>query len=243
MKGVILAGGLGTRLNPLTTITNKHLLPIYTKPMIFYPIEMLAEAGIDEILLVTGGNSAGDFLRLIGNGKKFGLKSINYTYQEGEGGIADALSLAEDFIDGEKFVVVLGDNILEKSIKDSVTAFEQQAEGARIFLTPVDHPWEYGIASVSGDKITNIIEKPKESDSNMAVIGVYMYPADVFDFIKGLEPSARGELEITDVNNRYVSDGTMQYDVIDGWWMDAGENAEALLLANLTVARQEGVDI
>lgn len=243
MKGVVLAGGLGTRLNPLTKITNKHLLPIYKKPMIFYPIEMLAQAGIKEVLIVTGGNNAGDFLRLIGNGKQFGLRHLEYTYQEGEGGIADALSLAEDFVDGDKFTVVLGDNLLEKGIRHGVEAFQNQAEGARIFLKAVDHPWEYGIATVEGKRITKIIEKPKDSTSNLAVIGVYMYPADVFEFIKGLTPSARGELEITDVNNRYIAQGAMQYDLVDGWWMDAGENAEALLMANLTVARMEGVAI
>jgi glucose-1-phosphate thymidylyltransferase len=243
MKGVVLAGGLGTRLHPLTKITNKHLLPIYKKPMIYYPIEMLVEAGIDDIMIVTGGNSAGDFLRLIGNGKEFGLSHINYTYQEGEGGIADALSLAEDFVEGQKMVVVLGDNILEKGIRAGVEAFEAQEEGARIFLTEVDHPWEYGIADVSDGKIVSIEEKPKEPKTNLAVIGVYMYPPDVFDFIKGLSPSARGELEITDVNNRYVHAGQMQYDVVEGWWMDAGENAEALLQANITVARSQGADI
>ena len=243
MKGVVLAGGLGTRLHPLTKITNKHLLPIYKKPMIFYPIEMLAQAGIQDVLIVTGGNNAGDFLRLIGNGKQFGLRHLEYTYQEGEGGIADALSLAADFVDGDKFTVVLGDNILEKGIREGVEAFKKQPEGARIFLKEVEHPWEYGIATVEGKRITNIIEKPKNSASNLAVIGVYMYPADVFDFIKGLTPSARGELEITDVNNRYIAQGVMQYDIVDGWWMDAGENAEALLMANLTVARMEGVKI
>jgi glucose-1-phosphate thymidylyltransferase len=243
MKGVILAGGLGTRLNPLTKITNKHLLPIYKKPMIYYPIEMLVDAGIDDILIVTGGNSAGDFLRLIGNGKQFGLKHVNYTYQEGEGGIADALSLAEAFVENEKFVVVLGDNILEKGIKTGVDAFAEQADGARIFLKEVEHPWEYGIATVQEGHITQVIEKPEQSDSNLAVIGVYMYPPDVFDFVKSLTPSARGELEITDVNNRYIKQGKMQYDIIDGWWMDAGENAEALLQANITVARMEGVNI
>lgn len=243
MKGVVLAGGMGTRLNPLTKITNKHLLPIYKKPMIYYPIEMLVEAGISEIMIVTGGNSAGDFLRLIGNGKEFGLSHINYTYQEGEGGIADALSLAEDFVEGEKMVVVLGDNILEKGISDGVQSFEKQGKGARIYLTEVDHPWEYGIADVSDGKIANIEEKPEKPKSNLAVIGVYMYPPDVFDFIKSLSPSARGELEITDVNNRYVKAGEMEYDVVDGWWMDAGENPEALLQANITVARSLGVEL
>ena len=243
MKGVVLAGGLGTRLHPLTKITNKHLLPIYKKPMIFYPLEMLADAGIDDVLLVTGGNSAGDFMRLIGNGRDFGFSRLNYSYQEGQGGIADALSLAENFVDGEKFIVVLGDNLLEKSIRSGIEAFKQQEKGARIYLKEVDHPWEYGIAEVTNDKIVRVIEKPKNPPGNLAVIGLYMYPPDVFDFIKTLSPSARGELEITDVNNMYIEKGEMQYDVLDGWWMDAGENPEGLLEANIKVARHEGVKI
>ncbi|MBU0679095.1 MAG: NTP transferase domain-containing protein [Verrucomicrobia bacterium] len=243
MKGVVLAGGLGTRLHPLTKITNKHLLPVYKKPMIYYPIEMLVDAGITDIMIVTGGNSAGDFLRLIGNGKDFGLSRIHYTYQEGEGGIADALSLAEEFTEGEKFVVVLGDNILEKGVREGVSAFEKQETGARIFLTEVDHPWEYGIAEIEGDRVKRIIEKPKDPPTNLAVIGVYMYSPDVFDMIRKLEPSARGELEITDVNNMYINAGGLEYQVLDGWWLDAGENHEALLQANITVARSEGADV
>ena len=243
MKGVVLAGGLGARLNPLTKITNKHLLPIYKKPMIFYPLEMLAAAGITDVILVTGGNSAGDFLRLIGNGKEFGLQHLHYTYQEGEGGIAQALGLAAPFVEGEKIVVILGDNLLEKGIKDGVDAFEKQEKGARVYLTEVEHPWEYGIAELDGNCIKRIVEKPKEPVSNLAVAGIYFYPPDVFEMIQGLSPSARGELEITDVNNLYIDRGEMEYQVIDGWWMDAGENPEALLQANITVARQEGVDI
>jgi len=243
MKGVVLAGGLGTRLFPMTKITNKHLLPIYKKPMIYYPIEMLVEAGIEDIMIVTGGNYAGDFLRLIGNGNEFGLRDIHYTYQDGEGGIAQALSLAEHFAEGEKLIVVLGDNILEKSIRKGVEAFRAQERGARIFLYEVEHPWEYGIAELEGDRVARVIEKPKEPQSNLAVIGVYMYPPDVFDFIKGLSPSARGELEITDVNNRYIERGEMEHEIVEGWWMDAGENAEALLEANLMVARSQGVSI
>ncbi|MBN1268375.1 MAG: NTP transferase domain-containing protein [Kiritimatiellae bacterium] len=243
MKGVVLAGGLGTRLQPLTKITNKHLLPVYKKPMIFYPIEMLVQAGIRDIMLVTGGNSAGDFLRLIGNGREFGLSRIHYTYQEGEGGIADALSLAEEFIENDKVIVVLGDNLLEKGMAEGVRAFERQEAGARIFLTEVEHPWEYGIAELEGGRIARIREKPKDSASRLAVIGVYMYPPDVFEFIKTLSPSARGELEITDVNNWYIERGLMEHQVVDGWWMDAGENAEALLKANLMVARKEGVKV
>ena len=243
MKGVVLAGGLGTRLSPLTKITNKHLLPIYKKPMIYYPIEMLVAAGIRDIMIVTGGNNAGDFLRLIGNGKQFGPCRIHYTYQEGEGGIADALSITREFIEDDKMVVVLGDNILEKGITEGVKAFEKQKNGARIFLKEVAHPWEYGIAETRGGKIKRIVEKPKNPPTNMAVIGVYMYPPNVFDTVSKLKPSARGELEITDVNNAYIKRGEMEYSVLDGWWMDAGENAEALLQANITVARSAGVAI
>lgn len=242
MKGVVLAGGLGTRLSPLTRITNKHLLPIYKKPMIYYPIEMLVEAGISDIMLVTGGNNAGDFLRLIGNGRNFGLSHIHYTYQEGEGGIAEALGLAEDFVEHDKVVVVLGDNILEKGIKRGVRTFAQQQKGARVFLTEVENPSEYGIAQLNGDKIAKIIEKPQDPPTNLAVVGVYMYPPNVFDIIKTLEPSGRGELEITDVNNAYIQRGELEYELIDGFWIDAGESHEALLKANVTMARYEGVD-
>jgi glucose-1-phosphate thymidylyltransferase len=243
MKGVVLAGGLGTRLRPLTRITNKHLLPVYNKPLIYYPIETLVEAGIRDILLVTGGNSAGDFLRLIGNGEDFGLTRINYAYQKGEGGIAEALGLAREFVGNDKLVVMLGDNILQNSLKRSVERFERQSQGSRIFLKRVEHPWEYGVAVTEGEKVVRIIEKPKDPPSDMAVIGVYMYPPDVFEIIKSLKPSSRGELEITDVNNAYIERGCMEYEVVDGWWLDAGENYESLLRANLVIARREGVDI
>jgi glucose-1-phosphate thymidylyltransferase len=243
MKGVVLAGGLGTRLRPLTSITNKHLLPVYNKPMVYYPIEMLVEAGITDIMIVTGGNSAGDFLRLIGNGEDFGLSRINYAYQKGEGGIAQALGLAREFVGNDRVVVVLGDNILQNGIKKGVEAFAQQQKGSRIFLKQVDHPWEYGIAEVDGNKIKRITEKPKNPLSDLAVIGVYMYPPDVFDIVATLTPSARGELEVTDINNAYIQRGEMEYQVVDGWWLDAGESHEALLKANLVVARQNGVDI
>lgn len=243
MKGVVLAGGLGTRLRPLTSITNKHLLPIYKKPMIYYPIEMLVEAGIRDIMIVTGGNSAGDFLRLIGNGEEFGLSRINYAYQKGEGGIAEALGLAREFVGDDRVVVALGDNILQNGIRKGLESFSRQKEGARIFLKSVDHPWEYGIAEVDGDKIRRIIEKPENPPSDLAVIGVYMYPPDVFEIVEQLEPSGRGELEITDVNNAYIERGVLSYEIIDGWWLDAGENHEALLKANLTIAREMGADI
>jgi glucose-1-phosphate thymidylyltransferase len=243
MKGVVLAGGLGTRLQPLTRITNKHLLPVYDRPMIYYPIQTLVEAGIRDILIVTGGPYAGDFLRLIGNGEDFGLSRINYAYQKGEGGIAEALGLAREFVGTDKMVVILGDNILEQGIHAGVQAFAQQETGARIYLKAVDHPWEYGIAEVAEDQLIRVVEKSPRPPGNLAVIGVYMYPADVFEIVKGLKPSARGELEITDVNNVYIERGQMAFSLLQGWWLDAGENHEALLRANLTVARRAGLKV
>ncbi|HND54807.1 MAG TPA: sugar phosphate nucleotidyltransferase [Pirellulaceae bacterium] len=222
MKGVILAGGLGSRLSPLTKVTNKHLLPVYDKPMVFYPIQCLVNAGVKDILLVTGGNNAGDFLRLLGNGSEFGLKHLNYTYQHGEGGIADALKLAEHFADGEKIIVVLGDNIIEKNIAHAVSAFEKQKSGAKILLKEVHDPERFGVASLAGDKVVKIVEKPKQPESNLAVIGIYMYDARVFEIARTLKPSARGELEITDVNNAYIANGELTWDKLDGWWTDAG---------------------
>ena len=222
MKGVILAGGLGSRLLPLTKVTNKHLLPVGRKPMVYYPIECLVNAGITDILIVTGGGNAGDFLKLLGNGKEFGLKHINYTYQEGEGGIADALSLAEHFADREKICVILGDNILEGNIAQAVRDFQKQERGAKIFLKEVPDPERFGVPVLDGDKVVKIEEKPKAPKSPYAVIGIYLYDAQVFDFIRPLKPSARGELEITDVNNMYIEQGAMTYEVIDGWWTDAG---------------------
>ncbi len=236
MKGVILAGGLGTRLYPLTKVTNKHLLPVYNKPMIYYPIQTLINAGIEDILIVTGGNHAGEFLRLLGNGKEFGLKHINYTYQEGEGGIAEALGLAEFFADGDKICVVLGDNIIEKNIRKAAQAFEAQKEGAKILLKEVPDPHRFGVPELKGNRILRIEEKPKEPKSKYAVIGIYFYDAKVFDIIKTLKPSDRGELEITDVNNRYIEEGTMTYDILEGWWTDAG-TFESLLRANQLVAQ------
>lgn len=236
MKGVILAGGLGTRLHPLTKITNKHLLPIYDNPMIFYPIGTLINAGITDIMIVTGGNYAGDFLRLMGNGKEFGLRHINYTYQEGEGGIAAALSLAEYFAEGEPICVVLGDNIIEKNIIKAVRDFEKQKKGAKILLKEVPDPERFGVAEIVKNKLVNIVEKPKKPRSNLAVIGIYMYDGRVFDIVKTLKPSDRGELEITDVNNAYVKEGTMTWDMLDGWWTDAG-TFESLLRASILVSQ------
>jgi glucose-1-phosphate thymidylyltransferase len=237
MKGVILAGGLGTRLYPLTKITNKHLLPVYSKPMIYYPIELLVAAGITDIMIVTGGASAGDFIRLLENGEEFGLKRLHYAYQKGEGGIAAALGLARHFVEGDKTCVVLGDNILERSIRKAVAAFQAQPAGAKVLLKEVANPEAYGIAEIEGGRIRRIVEKPKKPKSNLAVLGVYMYGPDVFEVIPKLKPSARGELEITDVNNYYVEAGTMTHETIEGWWADAGESLDAWLEANQQVAK------
>jgi glucose-1-phosphate thymidylyltransferase len=235
MKGVILAGGLGTRLYPLTKITNKHLLPVFDKPMIYYPLQALVNSGIRDILIVTGGNHAGDFLKLLGNGKEFGLQHVNYTYQEGEGGIAAALSLAEYFSEGEKVCVILGDNIIEKNIIHAVRAFEKQERGAKILLKEVPDAHRFGVPELREGRITRIEEKPKHPPSNYAVIGIYMYDPEVFRIIKTLKPSDRGEMEITDVNNEYLRLGSLTYDLLDGWWTDAG-TFESLLRASKLVA-------
>lgn len=233
MKGVILAGGTGSRLFPLTKITNKHLLPIYDRPMIYYPIQILVDAGIQDILIVTGGRNSGDFLRLLANGKEFGLKHINYTYQEGEGGIADALGLAEHFADGQKICVVLGDNIIERDIREAADRFRQQPHGAHILLKEVPDAERFGVAELAGDRIVGIEEKPKAPKSNYAVTGIYMYDPTVFDKIRTLVPSRRGELEITDVNNAYIREGTMTFSRLEGWWTDAGTFDSLLRAANL----------
>jgi glucose-1-phosphate thymidylyltransferase len=237
VKGIVLAGGLGTRLAPMTRVTNKHLLPVYDRPMIYYPIGTLIDAGITDILLVTGGNHAGDFLRLLGNGKDFGLRHLNYTYQEGEGGIAAALGLAEHFADGEPVCVILGDNILERSIRPAVERFARLGRGAMILLKDVPDPERFGVPVFEGDRIARIEEKPATPPSRYAVIGVYLYDARVFDIIRTLKPSGRGELEITDVNNQYLAWGELSYDVQDGWWTDAG-SVESLYRAASLVARQ-----
>ena len=236
MKGVILAGGLGSRLRPLTKITNKHLLPIYDRPMIYYPLETLCRAGIRDIMIVTGGNSAGDFLRLLGNGRDFGLKDIYYTYQEGEGGIADALKLCEHFAEGERIVVVLGDNIVQDDISPYVRRFEDQDSGARILLKEVVDPQRFGVPQLENDRIVLIEEKPLEPKSSYAVTGIYMYDRRVFDFCRRLVPSARGELEITDVNNAYIRAGDLFHDVLDGWWTDAGTFESLHAAANLVAS-------
>jgi glucose-1-phosphate thymidylyltransferase len=238
MKGIVLAGGLGSRLFPLTKITNKHLLPVYDRPMIYYPIQTLIDAGIEDIMIVTGGNFAGDFLQLLGNGKDFGLNHLSYAYQQGEGGIAEALSLAEHFADDGPICVVLGDNIIEKDIKSAADAYRNQKDGAKILLKKVPDPQRFGVPEIDGERIIRIEEKPKDPKSDFAVIGVYFYDNTVFDVIKTLKPSDRGELEITDVNNHYIEKGNMTWSELDGWWTDAG-TFESLRLAGNLVAERE----
>lgn len=233
MKGIILAGGLGSRLHPLTKITNKHLLPVYDRPMIYYPIEALVNAGIDDIMIVTGGKKSGDFLSLLGNGSDFGLKHLNYTYQEGEGGIAEALGLCEHWAGDDDICVILGDNLIEKNIRKAVSDFKEQSGGAKIMLKEVHDPERFGVATLDGAAVTKIVEKPKAPESNLAVIGIYLYDNRVFDIIKTLEPSDRGELEITDVNNWYIADKSMTYEVLQGWWTDAGTFGSLHRSANL----------
>ena len=236
MKGVILAGGLGKRLDPLTRVTNKHLLPVFNLPMIFYPIQSLINAGITDILLVTGGAYAGDFLKLLGSGKAFGLKHLNYTYQEGEGGIAEALALAEHFADRGKICVVLGDNIIERNICRAVERFERQRHGAKILLKKVPDPSRFGVPVLRDRRVVRIEEKPRQPRSPFAVTGFYLYDQRVFEIIRTLKPSARGELEITDVNNAYIETGELTYEVLRGWWTDAG-TFDSLHRASNLVAR------
>ena len=234
IKGVVLAGGLGTRLAPLTRVTNKHLLPVYRKPMIYYPIEKLVKAGLQEIMVVTGGPFAGDFLKLLGNGREFGLKEVHYTYQEGEGGIAEALGLTENFVEGDRVCVILGDNLFSADIGRGVSEFMQQKSGAKIFLKEVEDPERFGVAELKGRNVVGIEEKPKKPKSAYAVTGIYMYDNEVFSIVKTLKPSGRGELEITDVNNAYVKKGALTYDILDGWWTDAG-TFDSLYRANKLV--------
>ena len=235
MKGVILAGGRGTRLHPLTRITNKHLLPIYDRPMVTYAIEALVGAGVRELMLVTGGTHAGEFFRLLGDGHKFGIDRLFYAYQEEEGGIADALGLAERFVAGDRVVVMLADNVFERSLRPAVESFEGQAGGARILLSRKDdvaHLRHLGVAELDGDRVLHIVEKPQEPPSDLAVTGVYFYDDAVWEYLPSLTPSARGELEITDVNNWYVDRGAMEYEVLDGFWGDAGESIDAYYAVN-----------
>jgi glucose-1-phosphate thymidylyltransferase len=235
LKGVVLAGGLGTRLRPLTAVTNKHLLPVYNQPMIYYPIQTLVNAGITDIMIVTGGSSAGDFLKLLGNGKAFGLKHLNYTYQEGEGGIAEALALVEHFAASDPVCVVLGDNIIEGNIRAAARSYRHQGRGAKIILKRVPDPQRFGVPELDGRSVVRIEEKPEQPKSDYAVIGIYMYDGDVYDIIRTLRPSGRGELEITDVNNAYIERGEMTWEELDGWWTDAG-TFESLLFASNLVA-------
>lgn len=235
MKGIILAGGLGSRLQPMTRITNKHLLPVYDRPMIYYPLQCLVQAGVTDIMVVTGGNHAGDFLRLLKNGREFGLKHLNYTYQEGEGGIAEALGLCEHFADGNPVCVILGDNLIEQNIVGPIQRFREQGKGARILLKEVPDPERFGVAELDGDRVVRITEKPTHPPTNLAVTGIYMYDARVFDIIRTLKPSDRGELEITDVNNCYAGWGELRYEMLDGWWTDAG-TVESLFRATTLVA-------
>ncbi|MEJ2715621.1 MAG: sugar phosphate nucleotidyltransferase [Deltaproteobacteria bacterium] len=233
MKGVVLAGGLGTRLYPLTKVTNKHLLPVYDRPMVTYPIQCLVNAGIKDILLVTGGNSPGDFLKLLGNGREYGAENISYAYQEGESGIADALSLAENHAACGPICVVLGDNVIEKNIIKAVEDYRAQGEGAKILLKRVEDPQRFGVPVFDRDRIVGIEEKPSRPASSYAVTGIYLYDFEVFDFIRGLTPSQRGELEITDVNNRYIERGTLTWTELEGWWTDAGTFDSLLRASNL----------
>ena len=236
MKGVILAGGTGSRLHPLTRITNKHLLPIYDRPMITYAIEALVNAGIAEIMLVTGGTHAGEFFRLLGNGHEWGINRLFYAYQERPGGIAEALGLTERFVEGDHVCVMLADNVIEGSLRPVVTNFEAQDRGARILLSRVaepEHLRHLGVAELGEDeRVVSIVEKPEQPQSDLAVTGIYFYDGDVFEVIPTLVPSGRGELEITDVNNWYVQQGTMEYDVLDGFWGDAGESIDAYYAVN-----------
>lgn len=240
MKGVVLAGGTGSRLSPLTKITNKHLLPVYDRPMVYYPIQTLVDAGVRDIMIVTGGRNAGDFLRLLGNGKEFGLAHLNYSYQEGEGGIAEALALAEHFADGDTICVILGDNIIEGSIRGAVEAFARQGRGARILLKEVPDAERFGVAEIDGDRIVGIEEKPARPKSSYAVTGIYMYDTTVFDKIRTLVPSQRGELEITDVNNAYIRENAMTFSFLEGWWTDAGTFDSLLRAGNLVARTRRG---
>jgi glucose-1-phosphate thymidylyltransferase len=242
VKGVILAGGTGSRLHPLTRITNKHLLPIYDRPMISYAIEALVNAGVRELMLVTGGTHAGEFLRLLGNGNEFGIDRLSYSYQDRPGGIAEALGLAEKFVAGDRCVVMLADNVFESSIGPCVEAFERQERGARVVLSREEdreHLRHLGVAQFDGERrIARIVEKPEHPPSEFAVTGVYFYDATVWGVLPALKPSGRGELEITDVNNWYLSKGLMEYDVLEGFWGDAGESIQAYYTVNDFVRRR-----
>jgi glucose-1-phosphate thymidylyltransferase len=238
VKGIVLAGGTGQRLDPLTRITNKHLLPVYDRPMIYYAIEQMAGAGLDRIMIVTGGNHAGEFLRLLGNGSAFGLRHLDYADQDKPGGIAEALGLAEYFAADEPIAVLLGDNIFEHSIRGAVQRFAADPRGARIFLAEVDNPGAYGVAEMREGRLVRILEKPKDPPSKLVATGLYFYDARVFEIVKTLKPSGRGELELTDVNNRYLQLGELRHEQVEGYWADCGESFEMLLRANNLVAEK-----
>ncbi len=236
MKGVILVGGSGSRLDPLTRVANKHLLPIYDKPMVFYPIQALVNAGVSDIMLVTGGHNAGDFLRLLGNGSEFGLKRLHYTYQDRPAGIAHALGLAQDFAEGDTLLLMLGDNIIEGNLLAARRNFEAQGQGARVMLTRVANPSSYGVVEIENGRILSITEKPAHPTSNLVQTGIYFYDEHVFDVVSTLRPSGRGELEITDVNNHYLQAGNLEYDILEGFWADCGESFETYLDSQNLVA-------
>ena len=236
MKGVILAGGLASRLDPITRVTNKQLLPVYNKPMIFYPIEALVNAGITEILIVTSGFSAGDFLRLLGNGEALGVEHLSFTYQDGAGGIAEAISLARPFVGDDRMVVILGDNVIGGNIVEATRRFASQPRGAKVLLKEVENPRAYGVAELEGDRVVRFIEKPQDPPSNLAVTGIYFYDAQAFSLIEQLERSDRGELEVTDLNNAYLERGEMTHDVLEGYWADCGESIDHYLRACNLVA-------
>jgi glucose-1-phosphate thymidylyltransferase len=238
VKGVILAGGSGSRLDPLTRITNKHLLPVYDRPMVHFAVEQLVGAGLEEIMVVTGGNHAGEFLRLLGSGRQFGLRHLDYAYQERAGGIAEALGLAEHFAGGDGVVVLLGDNIFERSVAPIVDRFRRRPVGARLVLAEVDDPRPYGVAHIEGGRLVRIVEKPAEPPSRLIVTGLYLYDPQVFEIVRTLRPSGRGELELTDVNNRYIELGQVQHEVVEGYWADCGESIEMLYRASRLVAER-----
>ena len=236
MKGVILAGGIASRLDPITRVTNKQLLPVYNKPMVFYPIETLVNAGVTEILIVTSGFSAGDFLRLLGNGEALGVEHLSFTYQDGAGGIAEAISLARPFVGDDRMVVILGDNVIGGNIVEATRRFESQSRGAKVLLKEVENPRAYGVAELEGDRVVRFIEKPQDPPSNLAVTGIYFYDAQAFSLIEQLERSDRGELEVTDLNNAYLDRGEMTHDVLEGYWADCGESIDHYLRACNLVA-------
>ena len=237
MKGVILAGGIASRLDPITRVTNKQLLPVYNKPMVFYPIETLVNAGVTEILIVTSGFSAGDFLRLLGNGEALGVEHLSFTYQDGAGGIAEAISLARPFVGDDRMVVILGDNVIGGNIVEATRRFESQSRGAKVLLKEVENPRAYGVAELEGDRVVRFIEKPQDPPSNLAVTGIYFYDAQAFSLIEQLERSERGELEVTDLNNAYLERGEMTHDVLEGYWADCGESIDHYLQACNLVAK------